>query len=93
VAYEDLIENVKRETSALLDFLGLPWDAAVLDHASTAKARGLIMTPSYSQVTRPLYREASGRWERYREQMASVLPILAPWAVRLGYGDPLAPGR
>lgn len=87
VRYEALVEDPEGEARTLLDFLGLPWDPAVLDHRSTARARGTISTPSYSQVIRPIYREASGRWERYRAQMAPVLPILAPWAQRLGYGD------
>jgi tetratricopeptide (TPR) repeat protein len=87
VRYEALVEDVEGEARAVLDFLGLPWDPAVLDHRRTAEARGTISTPSYSQVIRPIYREASGRWERYREHMAPVIPILAPWALRLGYGD------
>lgn len=91
VRYEALVEDPEGEARTLLDFLGLGWDPAVLDHRRTAEARGTISTPSYSQVIRPLYREASGRWERYREQMAPVLPLLAPWAQRLGYGDILKP--
>jgi tetratricopeptide (TPR) repeat protein len=87
VRYEALVEDLEGEARALLDFLGLPWDPAVLDHRRTAAARGTISTPSYSQVIRPLYREASGRWARYRAQMAPILPLLAPWALRLGYGD------
>ena len=91
VRYEALIGDLEGEARALLDFLGLPWDPAVLDYRTTAQARGTISTPSYSQVIQPLYREASGRWERYRGQMAPVLPILAPWALRLGYGDVFEP--
>ncbi|HEX8623427.1 MAG TPA: sulfotransferase [Allosphingosinicella sp.] len=93
VRYEALVEDLEGEARALLYFLGLPWDPAVLDHRRTARARGTISTPSYSQVIRPIYREASGRWERYRAQMAPVLPLLAPWAIRLGYGDILEAGR
>ncbi|HEX8574538.1 MAG TPA: sulfotransferase [Allosphingosinicella sp.] len=93
VRYEALVEDVESEARSLLDFLALPWDPAVLDHQRTAQARGTISTPSYSQVIQPIYRESSGRWERYREQMAPVLPILAPWALRLGYGDILQPER
>jgi Flp pilus assembly protein TadD len=93
VRYEDVIVDLEREARAVLDFVGLPWDAAVLDHSRTARQRGLINTPSYSQVVQPIYREASGRWERYRSEMAAVLPILAPWALRLGYGDVFDPGR
>ena len=91
VRYEGMVEDLEGEARALLDHLGLPWDPAVLDHERTAQGRGTILTPSYSQVIKPLYREASGRWERYREQMAPVLPILAPWALRLGYGDVFEP--
>jgi tetratricopeptide (TPR) repeat protein len=87
VRYEAMVEDLEGEARTLLDFLGLAWDPAVLDHQRTARARGTILTPSYSQVVQPIYREASGRWERYRSQMAPVLPILAPWAQRLGYGD------
>jgi tetratricopeptide (TPR) repeat protein len=87
VRYEALVDDLEGEARAVLDFLGLPWDAAVLDHPRTAQARGTISTPSYSQVIKPIYREASGRWERYRQQMAPVLPLLAPWALRLGYGE------
>jgi tetratricopeptide (TPR) repeat protein len=93
VRYEALVEDLEGDARALLDFLGLPWDAAVLDHSRTARGRGLISTPSYSQVIQPLYREASGRWTRYRAEMAPVLPVLAPWALRLGYGDILDPER
>ncbi|HEX8225139.1 MAG TPA: sulfotransferase [Allosphingosinicella sp.] len=93
VRYEALVEDVETEARAALDFLGLPFDPAVLDHRRTARSRGTISTPSYSQVIRPIYREASGRWERYRPQMEPVLPILAPWALRLGYGDIFNPER
>ena len=72
----------------IVEFLGLPWDDAVLRHEDTAMSRGYIRTPSYAQVTEGIYRRASGRWERYRKQMAPVLDILAPWAIRFGYGDP-----
>ncbi len=60
-------------------------DEAVLDHESTARARGLITTASYSQVTEPIYKRASGRWQRYREHLAPILPTLAPWAEKFGY--------
>jgi hypothetical protein len=29
----------------------------------------------------------SGRWRRYRKQLEPVLPVLLPWAERLGYPD------
>jgi Flp pilus assembly protein TadD len=85
VKYEALVEAPEAQLRPLLDFLGLPWDERVLDHRRTAAGRGTIITPSYSQVVEPLYGQASGRWERYAAQLAPALPLLAPWAERLGY--------
>jgi len=88
VVYERLVEDVGAEVGPLLDWLGLPRNSDMLDHRKTAKARGLITTASYSQVTEPIYKRAAGRWERYRHHLAPALDALAPWAVEFGYGDP-----
>jgi hypothetical protein len=85
VRYERLVEDAEPELRALLAFLGLSWAERVLDNQSIGRERGFISTPSYSQVVEPLYDRSMGRWERYRLQMAPVLPLLAPWAERLGY--------
>jgi len=83
--YEALVADKEKEMRALIAFLGLEWDEKVLDNQATAIRRGPIATPSYAQVVQPIYDKASGRWLRYREQMAPVLPVLLPWAERLGY--------
>ena len=85
VRYEGVVDDVEAEIRPLLEFLGVPWDDKVLDHERTAVERGRIMAPSYDQVTERIYDRASGRWERYRKQMAGVLPLLSPWAERMGY--------
>jgi tetratricopeptide (TPR) repeat protein len=85
VRYERMVEDLEGEMRPLLDFLDLPWDEAVLDNQRSAAKRDHIRTASYSQVTEPIYRRATGRWERYRRHLEPVLPILAPWAERLGY--------
>jgi len=85
VRYERLVEEAEAEMRALLTFLGIDWDPAMLDHASTASERRFINTPSYSQVVEPLYDRSIGRWERYREQLEPVLPKLDIWASVMGY--------
>jgi hypothetical protein len=85
--YEDLVLGPEAVIRPLVSFLGIDWDDRVLDHRSTAKSRGTIVTPSYDQVTEPVTTKAAGRWKRYREQLQPVLPILLPWAERLGYSD------
>ncbi len=87
VRYESLIESFEETLTKVLDFLGVDWDDGVRNYVETAYRRGKINTPSYNQVTQPLYTRARGRWERYREQMQPVLPTLLPWAKRFEYGD------
>lgn len=85
VRYENLVTDLRAEVEPVLDFLGLEWNEAVSDPAAHALQRGTIRTPSYSQVTQPIYSSSNERWRRYEEQIKPVLPILAPHAERLGY--------
>jgi tetratricopeptide (TPR) repeat protein len=85
IRYERMVGDLESEMRPLLDFLDIPWDSSVLDNRGAAAKREHIRTASYSQVTEPIYSRASGRWTRYRDQMAEVLPLLAPWAERMGY--------
>ena len=85
VRYEQVVADPEAELRRLAAFLGLEWDDRLLDHQATARGRGHVGTPSYAQITEPLYTRARGRWTRYREQLAPVLPILAPWCAAMGY--------
>jgi len=87
LVYEELIADPEASLKPIIAFLGLEWRPELLDHRATAIARGAISTPSYDQVVRPLSKTPSGRWRRYREQLEPVLPVLLPWAERLGYAD------
>ena len=83
--YEELVTDPEAALRPLIGFLGLDWRPELLDHRATARARGAIITPSYDQVVQPLSKAASGRWRRYETQLAPALPVLLPWAERLGY--------
>lgn len=85
LVYERLVEDPGRELKPLIHFLGLEWRDELLDHQATAQSRGAILTPSYDQVTQPLTKAPAGRWTRYQEELAPVLPKLLTWADRLGY--------
>jgi Flp pilus assembly protein TadD len=85
VRYERMIEDLEGVMRPLLAFLDLPWHDGILDNQRSARQREHIATPSYSQVTQPIYRSAVNRWVRYREHLSPVLPVLAPWVERLGY--------
>jgi hypothetical protein len=85
IRYEDLIEDVPGTCAPLMQFMGLDWREDQANAQQTALTRGRIATPSYNQVTKPIYKDARGRWGNYRAQMDPVLPLLTPWAERYGY--------
>ena len=84
VRYEALVDDFEGVARDACAFLGLGWDQGLHDFAAKARTRG-ISTPSAAQVARGLNREGQGAWRRYRDQMASVLPLLQPWVERFGY--------
>jgi hypothetical protein len=67
----------------MADFIGLEWTDDFHAFDRTAKARG-VRTASATQVRRGLY-DGGGRWRRYADQLAPVLPVLAPWVERFGF--------
>lgn len=87
IRYEDLVADFEGETRALLAFLGVGWDDRVLAHTEHAIKRGTIKTPSYHQVTQPIYQHAKYRWKRYARQFEPVLPMLQPYIDYFGYGE------
>lgn len=85
VRYERLVQSPENETRAALSFIGAEFEMNLLDNVAGARDRGNIRTASYAQVTERLYQRSIGRWTRYREQLAPAIPILSPWAERMGY--------
>jgi hypothetical protein len=69
----------------VLDFLKLEWTDDVLDHQANAIKRGHTKTASYAQIGQPIYRQAAGRWTKFRKHLEPVVPILDPWVRKFGY--------
>ena len=82
--YEHLVDAPRDALASLLEFLGLPWDDAVLDYRRTARER-YTSTPSAEQVVRPLYRSSIGRFRHYEQRLRPDIEKLAPWVKRFGY--------
>jgi len=83
VDYGALVADFDAATRALAGSLGLPWTEQVREFARTAAGRE-VRTVSAPQVRRGLY-DGTRQWERYRVQMAPVLPLLEPWVEKFGY--------
>lgn len=83
--YEDLLEDVVAQTRRIAAHLDLTDATALERFHEHARAKGFIGTPSYAQVIEPLNKKAVGRWQRYREYLNPVLPVLEPMIRRWGY--------
>lgn len=62
VRYENVVDDVARESERMLDFLGLPFDDAVLRFHETER---LVKTPSAGQVRQPIYRASLRASDNY----------------------------
>ena len=83
--YEDLVEDVEGESWKVLEYLNVSWNDAVLTHTDHARER-TISTPSFRQVTEPIYTRLRYRWRRYEHYVSPVLPLLASHIAAFGYG-------
>jgi len=86
VRYEDLVRSPESELRRVLDFLGEPWDPAVLQH----ERGGAVLPASESSsqaVARPLHRDALERWrdELSADDLAEIEAITGDLLVELAY--------
>jgi len=84
--YEDLVTVPTDQLKALLNFLALEWDDSMLEY----RQQGVVdtsNTPSYQQVSQPLYTQSIGKWMHYAKQLESSLSVLQPWVKRFGYQE------
>ena len=84
IVYERFVADFTTESKALCAFIGADWRDDLLQFADRAK-RGDVASASSAQIARGLYADGAGQWRRYREELAPVLPLLAPWVERFGY--------
>jgi Flp pilus assembly protein TadD len=83
--YETFTDDFEAQVRGVLEFLALPWNDAVLRPQETARNKGFISTPSYSQVIEPVHSKAVGRWRSYERHLSPVLPIIEPYLERWDY--------
>src|ERR1700722_6641971 len=84
VRYEDIVDDLESVARKTLDFLGVPWDARVLGFDEHARKK-LVRSPTYADVTRPIYKSAVGRWRNYQKYLEPHLEKLEPFVKAFGY--------
>jgi tetratricopeptide (TPR) repeat protein len=85
VRYEDLVGDFDATVRAICDFVGIGWNDGMRDFGGAADGTLEPRAQSRRQIRMGLYTGAAGRWRRYAEQLAPVLPILHPWIEHFGY--------
>lgn len=83
VRYDRLVADFEPTVRAMAEFAGIAWTEDFHAFDRTARKRG-VRTASATQVRRGLF-DGGGRWRRYEDQLAPVLPILDPWVKRFGF--------
>jgi tetratricopeptide (TPR) repeat protein len=73
VQYEELIENPRAWVETMLSFCGLDWEDACLDFHQSKRQ---VLTASYDQVRRPLYKSSKARWKNCARHLEPVSRIL-----------------
>ncbi|MGI1661696.1 tetratricopeptide repeat-containing sulfotransferase family protein [Palleronia sp. KMU-117] len=73
--YEDLVRDPEPTVRALLDAVGLPFDAACL---APERQTRRVDTLSVAQVRAPLHGGSTDRWRRHEAALAPLLQALGP---------------
>jgi hypothetical protein len=75
VHYEDMVEDTEAQVRRLLDYCGLPFEAACLAPHET---RRTVRTASSEQVRQPIYRSGMGQWQPFSEWLDPLREALGP---------------
>jgi hypothetical protein len=82
--YEATVADLEREARRALEFLGLPWEAGVLNYRERLSQKA-VSSPTYEAVSQPLYTRAIGRWKNYQKHLEPYFAILQPAIEAFGY--------
>ncbi|MEW4490425.1 sulfotransferase [Thalassoglobus sp. JC818] len=69
VVYEETVAAPEQQARRLIDWIGLPWDDACLDHT---QAGGVIITASLFQARQPMYQSSVERWKNYQPYLGEL---------------------
>ena len=82
VRYEDMVQAQDLTIRKVFDFIGAPFDPAVLSFQENAR---YARTASYQQVSEGLYDRSRFRYRHYLPHLQPVVPMLTPLIEKLGY--------
>ncbi len=74
----------KPRAAERLTFLDVGWNEEVLRFHEHARTRPL-RSPSYAEVTKPVFKSAVGRWRSYQKYLEPWMAGLDPFVKAYGY--------
>lgn len=82
--YEEVVSNLEAEGRKITKFLGLPWHERQAAYYEAARGK-FVHSPTYSDVTKPIYTKAVKRWENYAGALAPLQGMAEKYSKILGY--------
>ncbi len=71
IRYEDMVQDLAGEYGRVVDFLNLERTSTTVDHQAVTEAK-IVNSPTHAEVRRPVTSSRVGRWENYREHLATI---------------------
>jgi len=84
IRYEDVVADLETASRRALTFLGVEWNDEVLRFHKHAASK-TVRSPSYADVTKPVFKTAVGRWRNYQKYLEPWLEKLGPFIKAYGY--------
>ncbi len=70
IQYEDLIADIETVAKKMLDYIGVPFEKAVLHYNELERS---VKTASLWQVRQPIYHSSKQKWKRYTQHLAPLI--------------------
>lgn len=76
VFYEDLVANTEFNARAMIEYLGLGWEDAVMERQDSQRS---VRTLSVWQVRQPVYQSSKGKWRQYEKHLGPLIEAIGPY--------------
>ena len=79
VQHEDVIDDLEGSVRRILDYCGLPFEAACIEFHKTKRS---VRTPSSEQVRQPIFRDGLDQWKNYEPWLGPLREALGDAVLR-----------
>uniref|UniRef100_A0A7S2CT46 protein-tyrosine sulfotransferase n=1 Tax=Octactis speculum TaxID=3111310 RepID=A0A7S2CT46_9STRA len=86
IHYEDLVLNPEAAIRDMIRFLGLSWEAPIMQFHAQVNTKG-VSTASVYEVHEPIYSDAIGKWRPYAPYIEALVQALGDWGSSSRHGS------